>query len=174
MVITSEYLLLQKKLHENPDYGSASLYYAPFVIEVANRICAQSITDYGAGKRRLLQKMHELGKSDFDYFAYDPVFPEYGKPKKADLVVCIDVLEHVEPSQLNLVMQDLARITTNIGFYTVHTAPAQKFLDDGRNAHLIQKPMSWWLKSLEKFFTIVHKDPSNDGFWLIVKPKSSD
>src|SRR3989339_2239171 len=116
MTISAEYLALQKKLHENPNYGVASLQYAPIVIELAKKTGAKSISDYGAGKCNLQKKMHELGMSDFKYFPYDPSFPEYGEPGEADLVCCIDVLEHIEPLYVDAVLKELARITKKFVF----------------------------------------------------------
>lgn len=101
-----------------------------------------SISDYGAGKKNLLRGLQDLGVHPSEYFPYDPVFPEYGDPKPADLACCIDVLEHVEPRQLDNVLGELASITTSYGFFTIHTGPAVKTLADGRNAHLIQQPSS--------------------------------
>ena len=106
------------------------------------------LSDYGAGKQNLLRGLNELGISGFDYFPYDPAFPEYGEPKPADLVCCIDVLEHIEPDFLDAVLDDLRAITVNRGFFSVNPNPAMKFLADGRNAHLIQEPASWWLPRL--------------------------
>ena len=66
MTISAEYLEQQKLLHQNPDYGIASLQYAPLVIQLANQSGAKSISDYGAGKCNLNKKMNELGRSDFN------------------------------------------------------------------------------------------------------------
>ena len=58
-LITEEYRELQRKLHENPHYGAASLAYAPIVAEVIKRLHAPElleaieILDYGAGKGHL-------------------------------------------------------------------------------------------------------------------------
>ncbi len=169
--ISAEYLAQQKVLHQNPKYGSASLLYAARVIKILDQTKAKSITDYGAGKCNLRKKMHELGKSNFQYFPYDPAFPEYGKPKKADLVCCIDVLEHVEPSFLDAVLEDLGRITKRVGFFTINTGPAFKTLPDGRNAHLIQKPSSWWLPRLCEHFEIAHLQGEPQGFWVVTEKK---
>ena len=52
--------------------------------------------------------------------------------------------------------------------------PAGKVLSDGRNAHLIQEPTSWWLEKFIKYFDIIrlmeHQMMGN-GFWVVVKPK---
>ena len=173
MTISVEYLEQQKQLHQNPNYGVASLQYAPLVIQLANQSGAKSISDYGAGKCNLNKKMNELGRSDFQYYPYDPAFPEYGDPREADLVCCIDVLEHVEPLHLKAVLQGLSRITKKVGLFTIHTGPAVKHLSDGRNAHLIQKPASWWLPQLCEHFEIAQLQRSPGGFWVLVEPRSS-
>ena len=93
-------------------------------------------------------------------------------PMPADLVCCIDVLEHIEPDLLENVLHELFLITTGIGFFSIHMGPAIKFLSDGRNAHLIQQPSSWWLPRIAKYFDILqicsHKIMGK-GIWLIVK-----
>ncbi len=171
MTISPEYLAEQQKLHENPNYGVASLHYAPIILDLADQTKAASISDYGAGKRNLQKKLHELGKSDFEYFPYDPAFPEYGEPKPADLVCCIDVLEHIEFTYLDAVLDDLSRIVVKVGLFTIDTGPAIKTLSDGRNAHLIQKPSSWWLPRLCEHFERVHLQGMPKGFWIVVGPR---
>lgn len=171
--ISVEYLEQQKQLHQDPNYGVVSLDLAPLVIQLADSTGAKSISDYGAGKCNLQKKMKELGRSDFQYYPYDPAFPEYGDPKTADLVCCIDVLEHIEPPYLKAVLQDLRKITKKVGLFTVDTKPAMKHLPDGRNAHLIQKPTSWWLPRLCEHFEIAHLERTEMNFWVVVEPHSS-
>jgi len=170
--ISQEYLETQKQLHQNPSYGVASLEMAPFVKKIFEYSNFTSISDYGAGKKNLEKKLLDLGLKNFDYFPYDPVFPEYGPPKKADIVCCIDVLEHIEEEYLTNVLDELKKITMKLGFFTIATKPAGKFLKDGRNAHLIQKPASWWLPMMCSRFEIDHLQNIPLGFLLIVKTKS--
>lgn len=172
MTISDSYLTQQQELHRNPGYGVASLHYAPIVAQVIDGLRPRSIADYGAGKRNLAKALRELNRTGFDYFPYDPAFPDYGPPRPADLVCCIDVLEHVEPEYLDAVLADLQRIVLRIGFLTVHTGPAVKHLPDGRNAHLIQKPASWWLPHLCRRFEIVQLQRVEGGFWLLVEPQN--
>jgi len=170
MTISAEYLAQQQELHKNPNYGVASLQYASIVADIVRQLGLKSISDYGAGKCNLRKKLNEIGCSGFDYFPYDPAFPEYGKPTKADLVCCIDVLEHIEPLYLDAVLKDLEKIVVNFAFFTIHTGPAQKTLPDGRNAHLIQKPASWWLPKLCRHFEIRQLQEAQGGFWLALSP----
>jgi len=174
--ISENYLEIQKELHKNPNYGVASLSFAPIVAKLIKFKNIQSVSDYGAGKKNLYVGLRECGVSNIDYLPYDPAFPEYGEPQAAELVCCIDVLEHIEPELLENVLQELNRITTNLAFLSIHMGPAGKNLSDGRNAHLIQKPSSWWLPRLCQYFEIQQLQTHQMmgwGIWLIVKPKQS-
>ena len=93
--ISEEYRKLQQELHENTNYGIASTNFAPIVSEIIKVFKINSLTDYGAGKKRLFESLEKLNNIPKEYFPYDPAFPEYGEPKEADLVCCIDVLEHI-------------------------------------------------------------------------------
>ena len=86
---------------------------------------------------------------------YDPGVPEYSElPTPAEMVVCIDVLEHIEPDYIEDVLDHLEQLTEKVLFATVHLGPAGKILPDGRNAHLIQKPAEWWLPKIMERFTL--------------------
>ena len=173
-IISDEYLKEQINLHNNPDYGVASLVFSPIVAKICKENDIKNISDYGAGKKRLIDGLQKHGLNNIEYFPYDPVFPEYGEPKKADLVCCIDVLEHIEPEYVDNTIKKLSEITIKIGFYSIHLGPATKILSNGKNAHLIQKPTSWWLPKLCKYFDIMHLQKHNAhgvGFWVIVTPK---
>jgi hypothetical protein len=168
--ISEDYLRQQQELHKNPNYGVASIGYAPIVRGLMQQFGSRSLSDYGAGKCNLKRKLDELGATGFEYFPYDPAFPEYGEPKPADLVCCIDVLEHIEPDFVDNVMLDLQGVIRKYGFLTIHTGPAVKHLSDGRNAHLIQRPASWWLPILCRYFEVIHLQGAAGGFWVVVMP----
>ncbi len=159
------------QMHLNPNYGVMSVHYAPLVKDILEKTNAASLCDYGAGKKRLLESLRKLGTKDFDYFPYDPAFPEYGDAQPADLVTCIDVLEHIEPNCLANVISELAQITRCFGLFTVHTGPAFKVLPDGRNAHLIQQQSGWWLERLSSLFDVIELQSVNHGFWVLVEPR---
>jgi hypothetical protein len=161
-MITPDYLAEQQRLHKNPNYGVASVSFAPLVNALIRANKFRTLHDYGAGKRRLRDHIDPI-----DYSASDPAFPEYGPPITADITTCIDVLEHIEPDCLDAVLDDLQRIT-KVGFFTIHTGPAQKVLSDGRNAHLIQQPARWWLPHICKRWDVLKLSPTSGGFYIIV------
>src|SRR5215213_8036185 len=152
-LITEEYRRLQQELHRNPNYGIASVEYAPIVAQVLAATGIDVVLDYGAGKGRLGQTLEEIYDKPLTIHHYEPAISEWSTPPApSPLVACIDVLEHIEPELLDNVLDDLQRLTSNIGVFTVHTGAAAKLLSDGRNAHLTQRPASWWLpKFLERF-----------------------
>jgi hypothetical protein len=49
--ISSEYLEQQKILHQNPNYGVASLSFVPIVADLMRQTGVKSVSDYGAGKK---------------------------------------------------------------------------------------------------------------------------
>lgn len=120
-------------------------HYAPLVSEIVNKLQVNHLLDYGCGANVSLAKNLKV-RQKLTYQAYDPCVPRFAKePLAAEMVCCIDVLEHIEPDYLEGVLDHLASLSQAIIFLSVYTKPALKTLSDGRNAHLIQQPLSWWL-----------------------------
>lgn len=171
-LISNSYALQQQQLHETTNYGTASIKYAPIVTEIINRLEITHLLDYGCGAKMNLIK-HIKPKHKLQYQAYDAGVPDLaGMPVPAQMVACIDVLEHIEPEYLENVLDHLASLTEAVVFLTVHTSAAIKTLPDGRNAHLIQEPMDWWLPKIMKRFEIqtVQMRHAN-AFYIIGHPK---
>jgi hypothetical protein len=165
---------MQQELHRNPDYGVASVDYAALVGQVMEATGISEILDYGAGKGRLGKTLREIYENPLVIHHYDPAIPEWSRaPAPCRMVACIDVLEHIEPERLDDVLDDLRRVTAGVGVFTVHTGPAKKILGDGRNAHLIQQPASWWLpKFLDRFELVSYsRTPALGGFYVVVERK---
>jgi len=105
--------------------------------------------DYGCGKGFLAEEL------DFPIWEYDPaVSGKERLPKPADIVICTDVLEHIEPETLDAVLDDLRRVTRKVGVFSLCTAPANKTFSDGTDAHLIVMPKTWWQMKLAEYFEI--------------------
>jgi hypothetical protein len=154
VLISPAYKAEQETLHSRGNYGTASIGYAALVTQMLDRLEIEHLLDYGCGSLLNLYK-HIKPARKLTYQAYDPGVPEYSEsPVPAQMVACIDVLEHIEPEFLENVLDDLKRVTEVVLFCTIHTGPAVKVLSDGRNAHLTQQPMSWWLPKLWSRFDI--------------------
>lgn len=154
-LISAEYRDLNAKMHrECMTYGIGGGRHAERVIKMVEAIQKTqgrfpSILDYGCGRGYLAKAL------PWAIWEYDPAIPEKAEPPRAaDLVLCTDVLEHIEPEKLDYVLDDLRRCTKAVGFFWIHTGAATKTLPDGRNTHLIQKPRQWWAKRIKKHFNL--------------------
>jgi hypothetical protein len=168
-LISEEYRALNAQLHaDNLAYGVGGAKHAPTVIKLTEELKTQSVLDYGAGKGYLAREL------PFPIWEYDPAIPgKDAAPRPADLVICTDVLEHIEPDHLLAVLDDLRRCTRRVGYFVIHMGPSGKTLADGRNAHLIQKPAHWWKTKLEKFFTVGNIITATPLIHVVVSPKSA-
>lgn len=166
-LISKEYRELNAQLHrENAFYGTRGAKHADTVKKLIETTKPVSILDYGCGKGTLAKSL------DLPIWEYDPCIP--GKdtpPRPADLVLCTDVLEHIEPDNLNAVLEDLRRCVKQVGYFVIDTGPALKSYADGRNCHLIQKDAAWWGKQLAKFFTVAKCEPVKQKLHIVVGPK---
>jgi len=168
--ISAEYRTELRRLHDSfESFGAGS--HLLLVAQIFRNLNLQSISDFGAGKMRLASELRKQFNLDFEYYPYDPAFPEYGEPKSADLVCCIEVLEHVELQFLPTILKLLAGITSKFAFLTVHCAESSLNLADGRNSHLIQEPISWWLPEISKHFDIQWLGKTGlDSFAVLCSP----
>lgn len=149
-LISAEYKQMNEELHrQRLDYGTSGHKYSDIVFKLCQSMHDTTVLDYGCGKGYLAKQL------PFPIWEYDPAIPTKAElPRPANIVVCTDVLEHVEPEKLMYVLADLRRVTKKVGFFVVHLGPSKKNLPDGRNSHLIQKPEKWWVKSIGQFFSI--------------------
>lgn len=175
MLISTEYRDLCNQLHrEDPEWGnSVHPRNVQVLLECCKRLGTYDVLDYGCGKGALQRKF------PYEIKEYDPaIVGKHNKNIPSDIVVCFDVLEHIEPECLNDVLKDIARCTLKLALINIATGPANAKLSDGRNAHLIQKPFSWWKEELEKYFKIVkayeafHDNPKKSELRLILIPLS--
>src|ERR1700693_285250 len=96
-LISPEYASLNQKLHkDNESYGTSGIQYAQDVMNLCFQHNTQDVLDYGCGKSTLANNL------PFKIQQYDPCVERYkAKPWPADIVVCTDVLEHIEPDCIN-------------------------------------------------------------------------
>ncbi len=149
---------------QKPQYGASGSRHAAQFLQIAKRFDCHSVLDYGAGKGTLKDSIGLV----LDVREYDPAIPgKDGTPGPADMVVCSDVLEHVEPDSLDAVLDDIRRCTGKIAVLVVSTVPSAKHLPDGRNAHILVHPPAWWMPLLMKRWDIKKFDAANNGFLFI-------
>lgn len=157
VLISESYRALNEQLHAKGNYGVSGAKWAPLTHRLAGEFEARAVLDYGCGQGTLKQALKDgrwsapimQQRLPYDVLEYDPAIPGKGlRPLEADLVVCGDVLEHIEPECLDAVLDDIADVARKAALLVVATRPAKKFLADGRNAHLIVQPSGWWLPKI--------------------------
>jgi 6-hydroxymethylpterin diphosphokinase MptE-like len=150
MLISPDYLELQKALHAAGRYGISSGHWADAVRGVKEREHCADILDYGCRQGQLRQALGDCVRE------YDPAIAGKDQdPEPADLVVCTDVLEHIEPDCLDDVLLHLRTKVKKRLVFAISLRPAGKTLADGRNAHLIVESAEWWLERLAPYFRVL-------------------
>ena len=166
-MITEAYRQLQAQKHALGSYGVSGHLYADIVANMATNAGTTDVLDYGCGQRTLEKALGFLIRN------YDPSIPEFSESPthQADIVVCTDVLEHIEPEYIDSVLDDLQRLTRKIGFFVIATDAANKTLADGRNAHLIQEQPEWWLPKIMARWELKQYQRRKRCFDCLVRPK---
>jgi hypothetical protein len=168
MKITPDYLELNRQLHQTGTYGVSGSAWSPAVLQLCSVLHTRDVLDYGCGQRTLEKSL------GFPIHNYDPCIAGLdAPPQPADIVVCTDVLEHVEPACVDDVLDDLKRLANKAAFLVIANRPAKKHLPDGRNAHLIQQGREWWLPKLALRFSI-HQIEGNDTELVFILQKKLD
>ena len=175
-LITEDYRAQNAALHRSrPDYGTTAIGYALFINKAVRAMGLETVLDYGAGKGMLKSEAREL-KLDLDIQEYDPAIESISEvpTEPADLLVCIDVLEHIEPDCLESVLAHMESLTGQAAFVTVCCRKAKKTLADGRNAHLIVKPQAWWLRKLLRYWDVQYfqsREKRENGFEALLRKR---
>jgi hypothetical protein len=154
ILISDSYVEQNKSLHDAGHFGVSGYKWASTVGWIIHHHQIHDVLDYGAGQQTLKNALKD--RFDIRIKCYDPAIPELAtQPSLAELLTCTDVLEHIEPENIDSVLNHICSIASRYAFLVIPTGPAAKTLPDGRNAHLIQKPVSWWLPKLLKYFDLI-------------------
>lgn len=147
-LITEQYRDLNAREHQAQNgYGVNGQRHLQTVIKLAEGLQCTTALDYGCGQASLSKAAKRVSTVKFQN--YDPAIEEYAAlPEPADLVVCTDVLEHVEPECLYAVLQHIDQLTLKVAYLEIACRPAKRVLADGRNAHINQQSGSWWLDAV--------------------------
>lgn len=122
----------------------------------------ESCLDYGCGPAACwteynLRELWGLRKAAF----FDPGVEQFAARPKVprDLVICIDVMEHVPEHLVDEVLDDINALATKVVYFAISTRTSSKKLYDNETpAHVTVKPESWWREKLKRIdkLVIVH------------------
>ena len=168
MLISDAYRALNTQLHEDkPTFGASGHKWAGHVHLLIRSHQTPHVLDYGCGKQTLRKAIKGVKVR-----GYDPAIEGLDKePEPADIVVCTDVLEHIEPELLDNVLAHIKSLTRNVAFLVVSTRAAKKKLPDGRNAHLIVENPEWWQDKLKDYFDFWSWNVEDDNTCFYAVPR---
>ncbi len=124
-----------------PGYGSTSVKRAPYILPYIHTLAPRSVIDFGCGQSALADIIAAAGVPQV--VRYDPAIASYASPPagRFDLLVNIDVLEHVEERELDLLLAHMASLSDK-ALIIIDTRPAKTILPNGQNAHVTLRPAS--------------------------------
>jgi hypothetical protein len=156
-MITQYYKDQLRTLHSRDVmWGSSAGRWRGDVMEHAEQLQAKTILDYGCGKGHLKLLTEKFG---FEVREYDPGIPgKDGPPAVADMVACLDVLEHIEPDQLDSALEHMKSLAFKGALFVAALYPSGTRLPDGRDSHLILESPEWWVAKVESIFGPVKWD----------------
>ena len=93
--------------------------------------------------------LNQLQSDTMQIYSYDPITSPIELPDKVDLVYSRDVLEHIEPENIDATLERLFTIGQKYQHHLIACHPAKKGLADGRNAHLIIEKPEWWRNKIQ-------------------------
>lgn len=129
-----------REMHATKDWGGSGYKHQEEVKKLIERYKPHAIIDYGAGQCTLAKSLEPQRVINFDPGV--PGLDQLPKPQK--IVVCTDVLEHVEPDKIDVVLDHIFKLTGEVAYIVVAIRLANKILPDGRNAHISLHDAIWW------------------------------
>lgn len=138
-------------LHAERAYGTTAVRMRRFIEPWVRLARPASVLDYGAGQGRFVDVI------DVPTLCvrarYDPAIAEIATPPAGpfDYLLCIDVLEHLEPDEVRPVLTHMRSLSER-ALVVITTKPARATLPDGRNAHTTLRPARWWRQEVAAVF----------------------
>lgn len=160
-VISDRQRQLNRALHDrDEEYGAGRAKLEEGRLPAALRRmhelgCCHSVLDYGTGKGSLVERLRRQLPAAVQVTGYDPAVEAFARRPNAaaDILTCLDVLEHVEHACIDEVLKEIAALTNQFCYLVIDLQPAAKTLPDGRNAHILLAPPEWWVGRVAQRFS---------------------
>lgn len=134
----------------------------PEAIDICKKFDFHTCLDYGCAKGFLVHALRLLGKQaygfDFSEYAIQTCLPQVknyvtSKPfvNTVDLLICKDVLEHVEEKDIPSTLESFKRISSNF-FFVIPLGDNNSFRIREYEidiTHVTKKDEEWWLNMFE-------------------------
>ena len=152
-------------VHENTTTmsGRTTVKNKHIIKEVIDRVNPVNVLDFGCGKgwQYTRQNVHEYWGIPMPTL-YDPYVAKYNKmagyrSKYFDMVLCVDVMEHILPNEVDNVLHSVFFLG-NFVYFHIDTKPAIKTFSCGTNFHTSLHDEDWWINKLNEYGTNWHAD----------------
>ena len=148
-LLSEEYRRVLETEHSTTEWGVVGWKQAPQIHQLITDHQIQTLLDYGAGRGSLGHWFAKHAPHLVDLREYEPGIPRLASdPKSAELVACIDVMEHIEPHCVTAVLDHIHSLAQRWVWFNISLRPAARTLSDGRNAHLTVESCEWWIAQL--------------------------
>jgi len=165
-----------KKLHSDPTMfpGKSTLKYAHYIKSIIRDNKCKTLLDYGSGKGYLYDGDSSYCKENLDkplhkfwnlssFRCYDPGVPEFSKlpmdDEKFDIVVAVDVMEHIPTQDLEFVLDErIMNFGNKAVFLNIACYEALKTFSNGKNVHVAVHEPNYWLDLIKKIWYNKHRD----------------
>ena len=151
------------KINERDAYdGHSTLVFAKLIQDIIKKNQIETMLDYGCGKGFFysnasnqngikINSLKDYWKIDIDL--YDPCYEKNSfidEKKKYDLVISIDVLEHIPSQDTDWVLEKIISKAKKYVFINVACYSAIAILPNGENAHINVNEPEWWNEKILK------------------------
>tara|TARA_Y100000741_G_C18239797_1_gene553155 strand:+ start:405 stop:1067 length:663 start_codon:yes stop_codon:yes gene_type:complete len=151
------------KVNERDAYdGHSTLVFAKLIRDIIKKNQIETMLDYGCGKGFFysnesnqngikINSLKDYWKIDIDL--YDPCYEKNSfidEKKKYDLVISIDVLEHIPSQDTDWVLEKIISKAKKYVFINVACYSAIAILPNGENAHINVNEPEWWNEKILK------------------------
>lgn len=169
---SESYAAQLKQLHNKSEsfgVGNVTAKHYPLIKNLIQKKNFGSVLDYGCGKGHFIEYVR-TNLPGMRVEGFDVASDEYAvMPKDTfDMVVCLDVMEHVEFGAMSHVLSEIRERTGKVFICSVANYPAGKTLPDGRNAHVTQMPFGHWFSLLSGFFQVQQFIRTGNGEGLFI------
>lgn len=140
-----------------------------------------SMRDYGCGEGWTVQYFKEAGwdASGVEHaknavkasgiLVYEKCLWDMLELPRTDYAFCCDVMEHIPPMKVNLVLHYIAALTRHSAYFRIANRP------DGFGPSILGKPLhltvedeKWWKKTLERHWGMVKQLPCGKGSCVFI------
>ena len=165
LLISDNHRALYEQYFAELSFDSKPSRWQAFMEELVASTGSKSVLDYGCGIMASLSQFSELPITN-----YDPGVLAYSAmPQPADLVVCLDVIEHVEPECVDAVLEHIISLSRKALLLTISTQESTKLLPDGSPWHCFVRDRGYWRNRLKGFTELPPMDGREEYVTILYK-----